>query len=103
MQFCCESQAMVTPRCLVAPDLATARSHRAVHDEECDRIAPLMGDKSIMIMRAQGLCVVGPTFHNAFDDTCEGGIKGHEAAKWMPPPPQRLQARTRSQGAGLCA
>jgi hypothetical protein len=48
---------------LVAPDLATARCHRAIHDEEGDRIARLMGDKSLMIMRIQDLTVVGPTIH----------------------------------------
>ena len=68
MQFCCESQAMATPRCLVAPDLATARCHRTLHDGESDRIAPLIGDKFIMIMfimimRGQDLTVVGPTIH----------------------------------------
>jgi ribulose-5-phosphate 4-epimerase/fuculose-1-phosphate aldolase len=39
------------------------------HDEEGDRIARLMGDKSIMIMRGHGLTVVGPTVHDAFDET----------------------------------
>jgi len=39
------------------------------HDEEGDRIAKLMGDKSVMIMRGHGLTVVGPTVHDAFDET----------------------------------
>lgn len=39
------------------------------HDEEGDRIARLMGDKSVMIMRGHGLTVVGPTVHDAFDET----------------------------------
>ena len=37
--------------------------------EEGDRIARLMGDKTIMVMRGHGVTVVGPTVHNAFDET----------------------------------
>ncbi len=39
------------------------------HDEEGDRIARLMGNKSVMIMRGHGMTVVGPTVHDAFDET----------------------------------
>ncbi len=40
-----------------------------VHDNhEGDRIADLMGDKSIMIMASHGVTVVGPTVHDAFDE-----------------------------------
>ncbi len=35
---------------------------------EGDRIADLMGDKSIMIMCGHGVTVVGPTVHDAFDE-----------------------------------
>jgi len=35
---------------------------------EGDRIADLMGDKSIMIMASHGVTVVGPTVHDAFDE-----------------------------------
>ncbi len=38
-------------------------------DQEGDRIARLMGNKSIMIMRGHGMTVVGPTVHDAFDET----------------------------------
>ena len=41
-----------------------------VHDHsEGDRIARLMGDKTIMLMRGHGVTVVGPTVHDAFDET----------------------------------
>ena len=32
-------------------------------------IARLMGDKTIMVMRGHGVTVVGPTVHDAFDET----------------------------------
>jgi ribulose-5-phosphate 4-epimerase/fuculose-1-phosphate aldolase len=35
---------------------------------EGDRIADLMGDKTIMIMASHGVTVVGPTVHDAFDE-----------------------------------
>lgn len=35
---------------------------------EGDRIAELMGDKTIMVMGAHGVTVVGPTVHDAFDE-----------------------------------
>jgi ribulose-5-phosphate 4-epimerase/fuculose-1-phosphate aldolase len=37
-------------------------------NEEGDRIARLMGDKTIMLMRGHGVTVVGPTVHDAFDE-----------------------------------
>ena len=37
-------------------------------DEEGDRIARLLGDKSVMVMRGHGVTVVGPTVHDAFDE-----------------------------------
>ena len=40
-----------------------------VHDDaEGDRIARLMGDKTIMLMRGHGVTVVGPAVHEAFDE-----------------------------------
>lgn len=39
------------------------------NDAEGDRIARLMGDKTIMVMRGHGVTVVGPTVHDAFDET----------------------------------
>lgn len=40
-----------------------------VHDnEEGDRIARLLGERSIMVMGAHGVSVVGPTVHDAFDE-----------------------------------
>ena len=43
--------------------------HSPVHsNDEGDRIARLMGDKSIMVMRGHGVTVVGPTVHDAFDE-----------------------------------
>jgi len=35
---------------------------------EGDRIAKLLGDKTIMIMASHGVTVVGPTVHDAFDE-----------------------------------
>jgi len=37
-------------------------------NDEGDRIARLMGDKTIMIMASHGVTVVGPTVHEAFDE-----------------------------------
>jgi len=37
-------------------------------NEEGDRIARLMGDRSVMVMRGHGVTVVGPTVHDAFDE-----------------------------------
>lgn len=37
-------------------------------NDEGDRIAALMGDKTIMVMGAHGVTVVGPTVHDAFDE-----------------------------------
>ena len=37
-------------------------------NEEGDRLADLMGDKTIMVMGAHGVTVVGPTVHDAFDE-----------------------------------
>jgi ribulose-5-phosphate 4-epimerase/fuculose-1-phosphate aldolase len=37
-------------------------------NSEGDRIADLMGDKTIMIMASHGVTVVGPTVHDAFDE-----------------------------------
>ncbi|PHK95437.1 aldolase [Pseudoroseomonas rhizosphaerae] len=37
-------------------------------NEEGDRIARLMGDKTVMVMRGHGVTVVGPTVHDAFDE-----------------------------------
>ncbi len=42
---------------------------RPAHDnDEGDRIADLLGDKSIMVMGGHGVTVVGPTVHDAFDE-----------------------------------
>jgi ribulose-5-phosphate 4-epimerase/fuculose-1-phosphate aldolase len=38
------------------------------HNEEGDRIARCLGEKSIMVMRGHGVTVVGPTVHDAFDE-----------------------------------
>jgi ribulose-5-phosphate 4-epimerase/fuculose-1-phosphate aldolase len=38
------------------------------NNSEGDRIADLMGDKSVMIMAGHGVTVVGPTVHDAFDE-----------------------------------
>jgi len=44
-------------------------AHGPVHDnDEGDRIARLMGDKTIMVMANHGVTVVGPTVHDAFDE-----------------------------------
>jgi ribulose-5-phosphate 4-epimerase/fuculose-1-phosphate aldolase len=37
-------------------------------NSEGDRIADLMGDKTVMIMANHGVTVVGPTVHDAFDE-----------------------------------
>ena len=37
-------------------------------NEEGDRLADLMGDKTIMVMGAHGVTIVGPTVHDAFDE-----------------------------------
>jgi len=39
-----------------------------LQDEEGDRIARALGDKSVMVMRGHGVTVVGPTVHDAFDE-----------------------------------
>jgi len=45
------------------------RGDEPVHDNsEGDRIADLMGNKTIMIMAGHGVTVVGPTVHDAFDE-----------------------------------
>ena len=42
---------------------------KPVHDnDEGDRIAALLGDKSILVMASHGVTVVGPTVHDAFDE-----------------------------------
>jgi len=38
------------------------------HDEEGDRIARLLGEKTILVMRGHGVTVVGPSIHDAFDE-----------------------------------
>jgi ribulose-5-phosphate 4-epimerase/fuculose-1-phosphate aldolase len=38
------------------------------HNEEGDRIARLLGEKSIMVMASHGVTVVGPTVEDAFDE-----------------------------------
>jgi ribulose-5-phosphate 4-epimerase/fuculose-1-phosphate aldolase len=38
------------------------------HNEEGDRIARCLGEKSVMVMRGHGVTVVGPTVHDAFDE-----------------------------------
>lgn len=44
-------------------------AHGPVHDNsEGDRIARVMGDKTIMVMANHGVTVVGPTVHDAFDE-----------------------------------
>ena len=40
----------------------------ALSDEEGDRIAGLLGDKTVLLMANHGLTVVGPTVHDAFDE-----------------------------------
>lgn len=46
-----------------------AEGDAPVHDNaEGDRIASLMGDKTIMVMCGHGVTVVGPTVHEAFDE-----------------------------------
>jgi ribulose-5-phosphate 4-epimerase/fuculose-1-phosphate aldolase len=37
-------------------------------NDEGDRIARTLGDKSVMVMRGHGVTVVGPTVHDAFDE-----------------------------------
>jgi len=44
-------------------------AHGPVGDnEEGDRIARLMGDKTVMVMANHGVTVVGPSVHDAFDE-----------------------------------
>ena len=44
-------------------------AHGPVHDsDEGDRIAAIMGDKTILLMANHGVTVVGPTVHEAFDE-----------------------------------
>ena len=40
----------------------------AADNEEGDRIADLMGDKTVMVMANHGVTVVGPSVHDAFDE-----------------------------------
>jgi len=43
--------------------------YEPVHDnEEGDRIARLLGDKTVLVMGNHGVSVVGPTVHDAFDE-----------------------------------
>jgi ribulose-5-phosphate 4-epimerase/fuculose-1-phosphate aldolase len=47
-------------------------AHGPVRDsEEGDRIASLLGDKTILVMANHGVTVVGPTVHDAFDELHE--------------------------------
>lgn len=46
-----------------------SEGHAPVGDNtEGDRIARLLGDKTVMVMRGHGVTVVGPTVHDAFDE-----------------------------------
>lgn len=46
-----------------------SEGNEPVHrNDEGDRIAGLLGDKSILVMRGHGVTVVGPTVHDAFDE-----------------------------------
>lgn len=40
----------------------------ALTDEEGDRIAQVLGDRTILLMGNHGVTVVGPTIHDAFDE-----------------------------------
>lgn len=40
----------------------------ALTDEEGDRIAGVLGDRTILLMGSHGVTVVGPTIHDAFDE-----------------------------------
>ncbi len=53
----------------IVESLGLDEGDQPVHsNEEGDRIARLMGDKTIMLMRGHGVTVVGPTVHDAFDE-----------------------------------
>lgn len=40
----------------------------ALTDDEGDRIADVLGDRTILLMGSHGVSVVGPTIHDAFDE-----------------------------------
>lgn len=68
-------------------------------DQEGDRIARLMGDKSILVMRGHGVTVVGPTVHDAFDEcymaerTCMYQMTAMQTGRQLHALPDRLRRR----------
>ena len=69
---------LANPQLILAHHNSLLLNDRVVYDlegdepvgdnEEGDRIARLMGDKSIMVMASHGVTVVGPTVEEAFDE-----------------------------------
>lgn len=55
---------LLNPRVVVDRDC----DRPALDNEEGDRLAKLIGDKTIMVMGGHGVSVVGPTVHDAFDE-----------------------------------
>jgi ribulose-5-phosphate 4-epimerase/fuculose-1-phosphate aldolase len=66
-------------------------------NSEGDRIADLMGDKTIMIMASHGVTVVGPTVHDAFDElfSAERTVMYQMTAMSTGQPLRRLPERLR--------
>lgn len=77
-------------------------AHGPVHDnDEGDRIARLMGDKTVMVMANHGVTVVGPTVHDAFDElylaerTCMYQLTARMAGGTLRRQPDNLRQRHR--------
>jgi ribulose-5-phosphate 4-epimerase/fuculose-1-phosphate aldolase len=66
-------------------------------NDEGDRIAELMGDKTVMVMANHGVTVVGPSVHDAFDElytaerTCMYQLTARMAGGTLRRQPDRLR------------
>ncbi len=75
-------------------------AHGPVADnEEGDRIAKLMGEKTVLVMANHGVTVIGPTVHEAFDElyaaerTCMYQMTARAAGGKLREQPQSLRRR----------
>jgi ribulose-5-phosphate 4-epimerase/fuculose-1-phosphate aldolase len=75
-------------------------AHGPVADnEEGDRIAKLMGEKTVLVMANHGVTVIGPTVHEAFDElyaaerTCMYQMTARAAGGKLREQPQGLRRR----------
>ena len=76
----------------------------AVNDEaEGDRLADVLGDKTIMVMANHGVLVVGPTVEDAFHEltvvegTCENQLKAMSTGRPLRQQPENLRWNMKSR------